>query len=517
MAAIRWICVSDLHLGALNSVLTPVADDGERVDSSFVSPVLVALCDGLRVLGQGHEPAQLVILGDLFEMALSSPDDSAATFAQFIDALRPGAADGAVSPVIHFVPGNHDHHLWTRARGDRYLEYIRRTPSTQALTPEPHATHMLPSKEAFVVRDRFIELLAARADPKSRVTVEQSYPNLGLVSTSGRRAVVLSHGHFIEPLYRAMSALGDVFERRQRAGLPSADELEAENGAWIDFFWSSMGDSGDISVWARDMYESLQSEEAIEAEVKAIGRAITDRAGSRVRNHIEALLAEGAIGQAVNGSLRRERHIPEVLSANAQAGLLSFLSGPVAGQIADEIGTPAEVSFVFGHTHKPFAELRQPTGLPGPVPVINTGGWVVDTPKAEPIKGASVILIDEDLNIAILRCYAQGMDPGHDVEIEGPPDDPANPLVVDLRDRIDPSRDPWRALAEAATATERARRRQLDARLAFETAELDNTGRPRRRWSVRHAGPAPAPATATDAPGDPIAPPPTGSPDRGVR
>src|ERR1035438_8116906 len=84
MAAIRWICVSDLHLGALNSVLTPVADDGERVDSSFVSPVLVALCDGLRVLGQGHEPAQLVILGDLFEMALSSPDDSAATFAQFI-------------------------------------------------------------------------------------------------------------------------------------------------------------------------------------------------------------------------------------------------------------------------------------------------------------------------------------------------------------------------------------------------------------------------------------------------
>jgi UDP-2,3-diacylglucosamine pyrophosphatase LpxH len=500
MAAIRWVCLSDLHLGALNSVLTPVGQDGERVDSSSVSPVLVALCDALRTLSQGIDPPQLVILGDLFEMALGSPDDAAATFAQFIAALRPGAADAAVAPAIRFLPGNHDHYLWTRARGDRYLEYIKQAPSTQALTSDAHNTHLLPSNETLPVRDRFIELLAARADPDTAITVEQSYPSLGLVTTSGQRAVVLSHGHFIEPLYRVMSSLIDVFKRRQ-PGMPLVHHLEAENGAWIDFFWSSMGDSGDVSGWAREMYESLQSEEAIDAEIQAIGRAIANRPGMRVRNHIEGLLAEGTMARAVSGSLRRERHVPEVLSVSAQAGLLTFLSGPVASQVADEIGAPAEVVFVFGHTHKPFADLRQPSRLPGPVPVINTGGWVVDTQEAEPNKGASVILIDEDLNIATLRCYTQGAELSHDVEIEGPPNDPDNPLVTDLRARIDPSRDPWRALAEAATATERERRHQLEARLQAETIELDTTSRrhPWRRRGFPTSPPSP-PATTKAGP-----------------
>jgi len=493
VARIRWVCVSDLHLGALNSVLTPVAPDGERVDPAFVSPVLVALCDGLRTLSQGHDPPQLLVLGDLFEMALGSPEDASTSFAQFVSALRPGAAGAAVAPAIRFVPGNHDHHLWTRARSSRYLEYIQQTPSTQPLAPEAHATHLLPSNETLPVRDRFIELLAARADPTTAVTVEQSYPNLGLVTTSGQRAVVLSHGHFIEPLYRAVSVLGDIFQRRQQ-GLPPVHHLEAENGAWIDFFWSSMGDSGDMSGWVRDMYESLQSESAIHVEIEAIGRAIADRPGSRIRNHVEGLLAEESLAHAVSGSLRRERHQPEVLSPNAQTGLNSFLSGPVATQVAQEIGVPVEVAFVFGHTHKPFADLRQPTGLAGPVPVINTGGWVVDTPDAQSNKGASVILIDEDLNIASLRCYTQGADLGHDVEVEGPPHDPDNALVADLRARIDPSRDPWRALAEAATTTERARRGQLEDRLQAETVLLGDKNR-RHRW--RRGARTDPPTTAT--------------------
>jgi len=64
--AIRWVCISDLHLGALNSVLTSVHRDGDRVDQSSVSPVLVTLCEALRSLRQGSDPPQLVVLGDLF-------------------------------------------------------------------------------------------------------------------------------------------------------------------------------------------------------------------------------------------------------------------------------------------------------------------------------------------------------------------------------------------------------------------------------------------------------------------
>ena len=38
MTSIRWVCISDLHLGALNSLLTNVTADGERVDGSGALP-----------------------------------------------------------------------------------------------------------------------------------------------------------------------------------------------------------------------------------------------------------------------------------------------------------------------------------------------------------------------------------------------------------------------------------------------------------------------------------------------
>ena len=477
MPAIRWICISDLHLGALNSVLTSVSADGEHVDKSSTSPVTSALCDGLRALSQGHEPPQLIVAGDLFELALSSTDDAAATFAQFIGCLRPGADNAAVTPNIRFIPGNHDHQLWSRARRDYYLEYLAGLPADQPLQPAAHTTHLLPANEARPVRDRFIELLAARADPAVPVVVEQSYPNLGLVNRSRSRAVVVSHGHFVESLYRMMSLLDTVFG--QQSSDMISPHLEADNGGWIDFFWSSMGDSGDVGTWSRSLYESLQSEKAIDAEIRAIRRAMNHRKGSRVRNYLEGAVVGGIMDRTAKTSLRRERHHPDVLSQKAQVGLLDYLDGPVATQLAAEVGDPTDIAFVFGHTHKPFSDVRHPPGYAVPVAVFNTGGWVVDTPEPEPVKGASIILIDDDLNVAVLQCYVQDVgdnDPGDNyaVRVEGPATAADNPLVTDLRARIDPDRDPWRALAEATGATVRDRRRQLDARLSAEVVKLDD-------------------------------------------
>ena len=476
MPAVRWVCISDLHLGALNSVLTSVSPDGERVDKSTTSPVTTALCDGLRALSPGSDPPQLVVAGDLFELALSSTDDASATFAQFIACLRPGAANAAVTPNIRFIPGNHDHQLWSRARSDHYLEYLADLPRDDALEPRPHGTHLLPANDTSPVRDRFIELLAARVDTAATVVVEQSYPNLGLVDPTRGRAVVVSHGHFVEPLYRMMSLLDDVFVGAGRGSGPQ--HLEADNGGWIDFFWSSMGDSGDIGTWARDLYESLQSEESIAAVTKGVRHALAGRKGPWIRNHLEGAVVAGVLKHSVTRSLRRERHHPDVLSKNAAAGLLGYLDGPVAAQLADEAGAPADVTFVFGHTHKPFSDVRVPPVSAAPVTIVNTGGWVVDSPEPEPVKGAVVVLIDEDLNVASLHCYAQHVEGAHAdvaVRVEGVAGVPDNPLVQELRQRIDPDRDPWRALAEATAATVRERRRQLELRLADERAELART------------------------------------------
>jgi hypothetical protein len=268
--------------------------------------------------------------------------------------------------------------------------------------------------------------------------------------------------------------------------------VEAENGAWIDFFWSSMGDSGDVGRWARQLYESLQSDVAIEAEIDAMRRSVSNRPVSRVKSHLEGLLLDGGLTAAVKRSLRRERHQPDLLSDNGRKGLTSYLSGPVARQIDDEIGSAAEVAFVFGHTHKPFTDLDHPAVLPGPGTVVNTGGWVVDTTEAEPNKGAAVILIDEDLNIAAIRCFGHGAGVGHGVVIDGPPDEAVNPLVSELRSTIDPARDPWKALAEAVTTVEEERQRQLRDRLAAQaTGNVAPVGH--HRWR-RHRSEATPPA-----------------------
>lgn len=473
MAAIRWVCLSDLHLGALNSVLSSVSSDGSGVDRSHTSPVTTALCDGLRALAQRDDPPQLIVAGDLFELALSSTGDASATFAEFICGLRPGHANAAVAPLIRFIPGNHDHKLWSRARSHHYVDYLAQVAPDAPVDPESPVTHLLAANNPRPVRDEFVEHLAARAETGTRVAVELSYPNFGLVDRTGNRVVVLSHGHFVEPLYRVMSLVADSFTH---GDCSVAHHLEADNGGWIDFFWSSMGDSGDIGTWTRDLYEALQSEKSITAATKGIRRAVSGREGPWLRNHIQGIAVEQTLKRTVIHSLRRERHLPQVLSDRSETGLLDYLDGPVAAQLASEVGSPSDVSFIFGHTHKPFSDIRTSTSYAEPVAVYNTGGWVVDTPTPESVKGGSIIVIDEDLNVATIRCFSQN-DQGTScpVRVEGAAGRIDNPLVERLRDEIDPDRDPWRALSEAAAVVARDRRKQLESRLAAGVAAMEHS------------------------------------------
>src|ERR1700683_1812950 len=112
MSPIRWVCLSDLHLGALNRLLTNVTSDAERLDATTPAPLMTALCECLRSLRQpGQDPPELVVLGSLFELALPAPEDAGSTFSPLIPALRPGTSDAATAPALRCIPGNHDHHL----------------------------------------------------------------------------------------------------------------------------------------------------------------------------------------------------------------------------------------------------------------------------------------------------------------------------------------------------------------------------------------------------------------------
>jgi UDP-2,3-diacylglucosamine pyrophosphatase LpxH len=474
MTSLRWVCVSDLHLGALNSLLTNVTHDGEHVDGSGPSPVLEALCACMRSLRQAdQEPPELVVLGDLFELALTAPEDAASSFSQFITALRPGMGDAAIAPALRFVPGNHDHHLWSRASDDRYLRLLAGDASAIPDPRDRHTTHLLPANDQVPVRDRFVEILAARGNPATGVTVVQSYPNLGLVTDAGDRSVILSHGHFIEPLYRMMSLLDQVFGT-PRSGSIEAWQLEADNGGWIDFFWSSMGDSGDIMRVTRSLYESLQSTETIHAEIAAIERAIKLAGASRARADAEAHAVAALLRAGIGTAIRERHHAGAILSPHAEEGLATYLNGPVATQATAEIGNPRHVTFVFGHTHKPFIEERAMHAFTAPVAVVNTGGWVVDSPQLNPLKGASLVLIDDELNVASIRCYTEGPDASsYRLRIEPSNPTGSNKLADELHTTIDPGRDPWATLAQLIQEAVGDRGRQLADRLQADASTLN--------------------------------------------
>ena len=472
VSAIRHIVLSDLHLGALNSVLTNVAAGGGDVDVSAPAASLTALGGCLRSLAGGAEPPELIVLGDLFELALTPLDDAAGTFTHFVRAVGIGEHDGAVAPHVHYVAGNHDHQLWTRARLDQETALLEQAASSDPLLDAPHVTPMFPGGGT-PVRSRFVEALVRRAETAGEVTVTHTYPNLAVAGPADQ-IVVMHHGHFVERLYRIVSSLDDLFGP-PAFGRTVAD-LESDNAGWIDFFWSSEGDSGDAGTDVRMIYESLVSGRTIDDELARLGTLLV-RTKRRPTGAVLRWIVERAVRRAYRRVGRAERHDGGgALSADAEAGLAMYLSGPVATELRSVYGTPpADTTFVFGHTHKPFVSTRDVAGYPRPLAVVNTGGWVVDHPEPEPLKGATAVLLDDHANVIAVELYRQRPDGTAEPPVVEPVSASSLPFADAVRARIDDDPHPWAEFTQAVSTALGARRQQLQERESATRRMVDDS------------------------------------------
>lgn len=89
MAALRHICISDLHLGAGYSLLTGI-DGAGHVAPGARCETLVALMDALAsTLAPlcDDEPPTLVLLGDVLDMGLSPMNTVSQAFRMFLREL----------------------------------------------------------------------------------------------------------------------------------------------------------------------------------------------------------------------------------------------------------------------------------------------------------------------------------------------------------------------------------------------------------------------------------------------
>jgi UDP-2,3-diacylglucosamine pyrophosphatase LpxH len=405
MPQIKYVIFSDMHLGANNSLLTNLNPDSLENEPLKASPVLIELTKLFReIITPGNKPT-LILNGDILEIALADTNDAVMAFDRFIELLFPQEEDKQLfDKKIFYLPGNHDHHIWEIARETQYSNYIKTIPLGALIPPPWHTTKMSVEDNAIAVPSIFLNDLIHRYQHLKDIQVEIVYPNLGLIKDD-KKCVIIHHGHFVESLYWLMSELLVLIFPDH--SLPKdVYELEAENFAWIDFFWSTLGRSGLVGKQVELIYELLQKPEKFKELIINLNTGI-DKELSLPGVLTWLINKKISIGFDMFDKLRpHPQPASEPLSVEIKRGLENYLQFPLLGQLITEFKkVPDDITFVFGHTHEPFEQELEIPGFSNKVKILNSGGWVVDTTSFKPLHGGAVILIDEDNNVISLRIY----------------------------------------------------------------------------------------------------------------
>ncbi|MHB8117555.1 MAG: metallophosphoesterase [Methanothrix sp.] len=483
MNDIRYVCLSDMHLGEEDSLLTEI--NGNNVDPLKASSVMVHLVNCLRELiskNEGYEKPNLILNGDILELALSECNTSAMIFERFMELVM--AKDKDLFDKIIYVPGNHDHHLWEQARETQYVEYIYRNPD-QHLDPPWHHTKMFllgPNQDnsdknlvTSYLLDKVLERrskLDIDEDKKLRddIKIIVAYPNFGILSDSNDRCVIFHHGHFVESKYCIMSKLkADLLDLDDE--MPRSVQLiESENFAWIDFLWSALGRSGEVGALTETLYEHMLDREQMNVFISRVAKNLAKKYDLTVMGDwLDEAILKNVLDFVLSGISKGERGMSlEPLGEEAQRGMALYLKA-VKNQITDELqGTvPSELAFVFGHTHKSFLGSFNIEGFGKPVAVYNTGGWVVDKVERDQVFGGAVLLLDEKLDACLLEMYRELDDPDkYRVQVrhldDGTKQSPFYNRILSL---VNGSEKPWRQFSNIAHLEVTNRADRLDIRL----------------------------------------------------
>jgi hypothetical protein len=468
MTDVRYIVISDLHLGASNSILTKLTPDLKGTIPHEPSELLRQYVECLLQIVSANasaQPVTLILNGDFLELALAGMNESAMVFENFISLLMSDSRSRRISPNILCLAGNHDHHLWNAARETRYTtRYVAKTAPGEYLEQESYVTEMVEKPSLQKIPLDFLNALIQRLPGLGGLSFETVYPNYALLNAEKTRCVAIHHGHFVESIYSLMTSLKDALFP-ERDPILTLSELEAENGAWIDFFWSTLGRSGQVGADVELVYDKMQDPTQLEAlfhnlAIEMAG-AVPPRWGwtHPLKSSFLAVLLRKVLGSIA----RREVHkTGGALSPDADAGLTRYLGDFLLSAIrAENDGTlPPELTFIFGHTHKPFEMLRRVDGVAQEIQVLNSGGWVVDTLHPDPLHGAAIILVDDELNSASIRLYNESDSAeGRAVSILSAND--SNPLVAGLKSRLDLQAPCWKTVPGAALAAIRDHRQNL--------------------------------------------------------
>src|SRR5450830_1806947 len=471
MTTVRYVCVSDLHLGAPDSTLTQLNAAGE-FDAAHPSPTLLHFASSLRRTlrhmaqaardqGLAPTPPTLVLLGDILDLGISPMGQVARVF-------TPGQ-EPVLAPAMLLVPGNHDHHLWRMAQDTLFVDALRQGQIHDDLIDHSEYRDRPPGSE--IPCDMLTAILRRHLPDEPQARVHIAYPNLCLLAPDRKRGVVLHHGHYIDPTYRLMSTVNGLMSGQTMSEL-SAETLEQENGAWVDFLWSDLGSAGDTGREAFSLYQVMNNAGASHAYADQFRERLLDRVATQLGFSGSMPLYQGItlrqlVGALIELTLTRNaqgqrNNFLDVLPPDDLKNLSAFISGPALYDLREALRPHAaahqalpdfDLSFAYGHTHKPFQQELVIEGLNQPVAVYNTGGWVLDQPTMTFTQGASAVFISDAMDVAALRLFndpvAEQMAP---VRAEGLQNfrDRHNPLLGALQAAVAATAADWAAFSGCA-------------------------------------------------------------------
>ena len=478
-----------------------VKSDPFEIEASGVSIALgIALKETLdSLVSPEEEPPSLVLLGDVLDLSLSPPARSYRVFETFVQSLFVGPENKnkdirLSKKEVYFVPGNHDHTLWTALKyqpsaSEADKGYIADTEERGIYSRfkgvSPAFQLPDPQYQSWLLQELFQTATGVEID------VPVYYPNLGRVNADNSRAVVMHHGHYIEATYKLLSIVFAGFHGRE-CGPIDVEQLERENGNWIDFGWSTLGENGPIGQDIASFYQFLLTGSHQGRLQTRLSDALSDKLmevlpipKTNQMRHLVSIASKATIDATVGQFSQTERlSYLDYLGRDSVKGLREYLLGAVGQQMVDWFfeDQPQQTTFIFGHTHKPFMDHfivdgRTPNDsrdnddpiFSRPVEVYNTGGWILDTSLLSTKEGASIVFVDDDMNVAELRAF--NISPSREIH---PPTVqslvPGNPMEEKLTDAVNDNKDVWERFSRVVTEALKLRQKALLAG----TTESDN-------------------------------------------
>ncbi len=478
MPHIKYVCLSDTHFGEEDSLLTNLKTASSEIDPNSPSPVMEELVKCLKsIIGKSTDSQKptLVLNGDILEMALTTTEKAAMVFVRFIELIMPKGKE--LFGRIVYVPGNHDHHLWETARETQYVNYLS-TKTTSDILQEPWHTSKMFDTKGPLVQSYFLTKLIQRFPNLKKFKIEVAYPNFGLISSDEKKSVIFHHGHFIESIYQLMTTLRtELFPDRDK--LTKIWQIEKENFAWIDFFWSTMGRSGNMGSDVEMIYEKMYEKKAFKDFLGKVAINIAKKHDIPYvpgipwvidEDKVESKLLTWAFNKIVEKMYPERNNLDDLLGEKSEKGLRSYMNTPLHNQIIDEkmMSAVEDVTFIFGHTHKPFQECMNIKNYPSWVKIYNTGGWVVESIKPEPKHGGAIILIDENLDSASLRMFNENKDSdGYIVKVEDArhPGTKPTKFYEEIVKSVVVDKYPWKSFSDSVAKAVNIRAQNLSTRI----------------------------------------------------